>query len=512
MIRILRIGSVAAAGALAAGLALAPANADELSTLRANNELLQQRLDQLAQVGLQHPNLPPGTPSIAGSFPRSFLIPGTNTSIEIGGFVDLHASYFFQGGGQNSNAAVPPGTGVALAAGITLDHVGPTHADNSGAINLSKDWFRMSASESRLFVETRTPTAWGQALSHLEFDFYGCTAGGDFCTDLNRATNPDIPRLRLAYGTLGGFLAGQTWVPGNDLAAGAEIFDFFGTPGTWGFARAPQIGYKAPLAWIPGGTVGVYLVQPTAELATPGGAFESDCGALSQTGTNCYAPTVGENPLKDPLPDFAWVLNFQQPWGHFQLHGMVREEQVKDATFLDKSYIGYGGGFSGAVHPNWFGWSKDNLGFQAFAGVGMGHWSNWTGGSNGTTQSLASNFGGPGMYGSVGGPKDAASAALVSFTQVQQWGGAVNYQHWWTPTVRTNVAYGIGHQDLPVALLGGAKSPEYNTELQVLDANLIWSPVPFINTGVEYTWDHRFTVFHNSGDAHILSYVFRVRF
>src|SRR5438045_4009664 len=54
---------------------LSAARADEISDLRANQELLQRRIDQLAQVPPPAP--PPGGPGgpvLAGSFPRSFVI------------------------------------------------------------------------------------------------------------------------------------------------------------------------------------------------------------------------------------------------------------------------------------------------------------------------------------------------------------------------------------------------------------------------------------------------------
>src|SRR5689334_2271906 len=86
-------------GALAASLLIPlitsanPARGDERTDLRVNQELLQQRIDQLAQSGN------PGAGSVlapttggpvnvqmtGGSFPRSFLIPGTHTSIRVGG-------------------------------------------------------------------------------------------------------------------------------------------------------------------------------------------------------------------------------------------------------------------------------------------------------------------------------------------------------------------------------------------------------------------------------------------
>src|SRR5207248_11681598 len=71
---------------LALATGLPAARADELADLRTNQELLQRRIDQLAQV--PPPGVPPagpGGPVMAGSFPRSFVIPGTEVSLRIGG-------------------------------------------------------------------------------------------------------------------------------------------------------------------------------------------------------------------------------------------------------------------------------------------------------------------------------------------------------------------------------------------------------------------------------------------
>ncbi|HTV88344.1 MAG TPA: hypothetical protein VME41_04935, partial [Stellaceae bacterium] len=72
------IALAAGAPARADGLSMSPptssdaatpaTTADELSQLHANQQLLEQRLDQLeqiAQVGPAHPQLPPGTASLA---------------------------------------------------------------------------------------------------------------------------------------------------------------------------------------------------------------------------------------------------------------------------------------------------------------------------------------------------------------------------------------------------------------------------------------------------------------
>src|SRR5690242_13141178 len=97
-----RIGAVAAIGGLTAVGALLtgmPAvHADELGDLRANQDLLQHRLEQLAQVGEAGTKAAPGEGMTGGSFPRSFIIPGTDTSLRIGGEVRVSVDYFLSGG------------------------------------------------------------------------------------------------------------------------------------------------------------------------------------------------------------------------------------------------------------------------------------------------------------------------------------------------------------------------------------------------------------------------------
>src|SRR5262245_43312144 len=67
---------------------LSAARADELADLRADQELMQRRIDQLAQMPPPPPAAAPGGPGgpvLAGSFPRSFVVPGTEVSLRIGG-------------------------------------------------------------------------------------------------------------------------------------------------------------------------------------------------------------------------------------------------------------------------------------------------------------------------------------------------------------------------------------------------------------------------------------------
>src|SRR5690349_3812707 len=101
-------GLTAAAALVAAQPA---AQADDGVDLRTNQELVQRRIDQLAQNVGAGPVLAPteggpvGVQMLGGSFPRSFLIPGTDTSIRVGGEIRMNATYWISGGNPNQNSA-----------------------------------------------------------------------------------------------------------------------------------------------------------------------------------------------------------------------------------------------------------------------------------------------------------------------------------------------------------------------------------------------------------------------
>jgi hypothetical protein len=69
---------------------LSPARADELTELRAGNLALQQKL---AQARALNGSPASGAAADQGTFPGSFRIPGTQTSIRIGGNVTAIGHY-----------------------------------------------------------------------------------------------------------------------------------------------------------------------------------------------------------------------------------------------------------------------------------------------------------------------------------------------------------------------------------------------------------------------------------
>src|SRR5215472_7710764 len=144
-----------ATAALATVAAASGARADDLQL---NQQLLNSRVDQLAAVGLapdqfgvnQYPAA--GAPVTAGSFPRSILIPGTDTSIKIYGQIAEILDYYLSGSAATTTNGLQNTT-----VGIN-GNVQSLPLYNTVARARSNGIFLQSPRESKMGVETRTPT------------------------------------------------------------------------------------------------------------------------------------------------------------------------------------------------------------------------------------------------------------------------------------------------------------------------------------------------------------------
>src|SRR5215831_13371239 len=161
----------------------------------------------------------------SGSFPNSFLIPGTNTSLRIGGFVKLDVWYDFSVA-QDANVAGGGTTGVAVGSNPLGDNKPGSTAGTRQAHSFNHRT-SFSAAESRFNFESRTPTAWGEVKTFLEADFEGPN-GATYSGGLHTNSDSLAPRLRQAYGTFGPWLFGQTFPLFSDGIASPESLDFAG--------------------------------------------------------------------------------------------------------------------------------------------------------------------------------------------------------------------------------------------------------------------------------------------
>jgi porin-like protein len=581
MMKARKFGTIAALGGSTAALAmltgLAGARADDLQV---NQQLLDTRIDQLAAVGLQpgagavfsvDQNAAAGAAAVAGSFPRSILIPGTDTSVKFYGQITEVLDYYMTGGnpdqgtvwnttvgdnGQVQAIPVPINPGginafTPAAASILGSTQPPAIGTNPGGYapsgtaqtaNLtaqarSNGIFGQSPRESKFGIETRTPTPFGEARTVFEFDWAGSTSFAPGGTDPQSVSDNILPRLRYAYGTLGGLLAGQATSNFSDPDANAETLDFGGNVGEPGHVRIPQVRYTMPAWW--GASLSASAELPETIIATPVGVEASDGGVVPTLTTSCatLAPagpagsggapsatsvgtvtcsttllTAGSTPTdvaKTSAPDFTLAYYIPQPWGHLDLSAVVRPGlDVDDGRFFARDYIGYGGHIGLDYKPGWFGWVKDDFTVHFEGGDAVGPYVN-----SSTNFDLATNYGLPGTsntapagalsnaqvgtYGGFNGPTTAASASEIIFKPTQEIGAEVGYQHWWLDNLRSNINAGFNaHYGIPIALVGPTQASAINKEIITGHANLIWNPVSSVDLGLEYVWGQR-TVLNN---------------
>jgi hypothetical protein len=321
-----------------------------------------------------------------------------------------------------------------------------------------------------------------------------------------------VPRMRYASATLGGFLAGQANSNFSDPDSNIEAIDFSGLVGSPGVSRIPQMRYTIPLAgwWLPG-ALSFSAETPETEWWSP---------ATGVIGSN-PSPAVSPNPLVHPAPDLTAAWYIPQPWGHVDFSGVIRPTlRVKDGMFVDQTFTGFGGHFSGDVKPLWFGWTKDYVAWNVTGGNGIGRYIGAA--SANSTMALVSNY-------TTALAATPAGAATIIIKPVISWGATVGYQHWWTSQLHSNIGMGIYHEDInglsgavcPVGPSGsaaatarvtGAAGCGLNKTLVNALGNVFYSPLAFVDIGLEYMYGHRITVTNQKGDENILESRFRVRF
>ena len=401
----------------------------------------------------------------AGSFPGSFLVPGTQTSFKVGGYIKFDYTYDF-GQQMNINGGASP-FGVAFDSKCFALIGGGSTCVGADAAHHIHGTSQMTASESRFNIETRTPTAYGELKTFLEGDFTnpnGLTNSGS----LHVNSNSFGFRLRQAYGTLGPFLAGQTLSLFRDGAAEAETLDFGGMQAN-GVTRQPQVRYTFDFG--NGLTWAVAAENPQTQI------FNMDTFATKTT----FGAGQG-----DKIPDFTTALVYNAPWGHLNLHGVLRDlywhNGVSEKTFhgSSKSEFGWAIGFSG----NWnVPIGKDSVAWEVAYGEGAGRYVN----SDGPPTPDAF------IFDQCGSPPGVCTPGRTTMHSIPSWLVAANYTHFWTDTLRTNIAGSYWRQDNDFATNAshtGSCSSNINNSLfkqtYTAHANLIWSPVPQTNFGIEF--------------------------
>lgn len=373
-----------------------------------------------------------------GSFPGSFLIPGTNTSLKIGGIAKWDAIYDMSAG------ISPQASQVAIPFAIPLNGTAG-HAIHGSLLN--------DVRQSNFSFDARTPTSYGELDVFALMDFFGQQTTQN--VNLNGVDSWN-QRVVYFYGSLGPLMAGQTpslWFDGQSLP---EVVD-----------PTPYVGQND----------GLSNRHATIRYTYAGAGGLSIAGAVEQPNPSGFDNTTGAT-WQDlglsggwvQVPDFIGKVELDQAWGHIAAAVLVRDQIVR-ASGVRFSKTTWGGHISGHLNT----WGKDALRGSFMVGTGLGEYLSDMGSNAGLqVSSLSVN---PGVV-----------AAPVSY------GVFLGYTHWWTNELRSSLMAGWSHVDLSTSAIS-TQSSQNNLDKRHIGTtlNLIWSPVPQVDLGLEYSWIQRET-------------------
>lgn len=313
------------AATVAASALLAGSTARSETDLEAEVRALRERLVQLeSQMSANKRKVAAAAAVEAGDKPRSWKLPGTNTSMNIGGYVKFDALFDL-----NASSGDAAAIALAPAEGSTADRAG-----NGGS-------FRFHARQSRIWFQTWTPTDWGELRTYIETDFFG---GGNntFGTGFAAGTAPGVLRLRHAYGTLGPVLAGHTWTTFMPVFAGPDTLDFGGPTGQI-FVRQALIRYTHNFGG--GLTLEAALEDPSGDII------------------------VGGAPAAQRAPEGVVALNLRLPTARLWAAGLLRgvEHDTGLGNNSDRELA-----WGAAIAATWEVHARFALGGEASVGRGYG--------------------------------------------------------------------------------------------------------------------------------------------
>ena len=370
----------------------------------------------------------------AGDVKGTIKIPGTDTSIGIGGFVKLDTLFSSVSMGKDKY-----GNQRLEAHEIPVGKI--PAGDN--------DQISMHAKESRFWVKSFTPSRWGDINTLLEMDFYGEPGAYTY-----------TPRLRHGYGTLGNFLAGQTWTTFFNSSALADTLDNTNSVGSLLTLRQPQIRWTQPFT----------LANNNIEWQIAMEAPRTRVWDVSNHGMNTVSASH--------YPDLVTRFNFHPDWGIFSLAGLGRHLQFTPTNNVEQSAWAGAVSLAGKVNTT----GADNLRFMLNYGSGLGRYA------------VNNVF------------ADASINAYGEIDPLTSYSGMMAYQHWWGSAWRSNLVYGFAQSDQP------SFANTANRRTQSVHANLLWSPITQTTIGLEYIYANREMLDAQNGELHRLQFSTRFNF
>ena len=346
-----------------------------------------------------------------GSFPGSYLLPGTQVSVRVGGYLKVDVIHDFDAIGSE-------------------DSFDPRTIPTDGSEGENT---QIHSRQTRLNLDVRTPTEPGDARLFVEVDFFG--SGNSL-------------RLRHAYATIGGLLAGQTWSTFMDEDALPPTLDFE-EPVAYPLIRVAQVRWTQPLAqdWY----VALAIEAPDSEIEAP--------------------RALGHR--EDPWPDLTSRLRWTHGMSHVQVSAYAGGARYrlgmggKDDEFL------WAGLLTGSVKL----FGKNRFLFQLGYGDGLARYRGDL----------------------VAAPDEDGALEALPVAAVM-----ASYEHFWTESLSSNFCYSVAHAS---STHGQAGSAIQNLEYAAV--NLAWRYSSWASVGVEYLYGSREDRDGSLGEANRVMVSFR---
>lgn len=346
-----------------------------------------------------------------------------------------------KGGSSGMSGTTAGGTTYSFGGYVQLDAIHDMKGDQGRAVDMTalplngsaaasrKNTTTFSARTSRLNFKTVTPVDGAVVKTRIEFDFATSEGSETF-------TNSARPRLRHAYGEVGGLLAGQTWSTFMDVDSLPETLEFAGPSGEV-FIRQPLVRYT--MATGDKSNLAVAIENPQADA-------RDDAGTVT---------------AMDRGPDLTANWTLEGDFGHVSLRGLYRPLRVEDGSSANQATAdGFGVGVSGTLKLG----AADTVLYQINYGKGAGR------------------------YIQDANPAAAYKPTPAELSAQKSVGGFVGVQHVWAGSARSTLVYSATSNDNEA---GFGPIDELNKSTSEVHVNLIYSPYKKVDVGIEYIWGER---------------------
>jgi hypothetical protein len=295
--------------------------------------------------------------------------------------------------------------------------------------DVGESYLDLHARESRInFKSAHNLDNGAKMTTMIEFDFLATNDGNE------RVSNSYSPRMRHAFFTYNKWLFGQTWMTFFNVGALPENLDFVGPAESTIFGRQTMVRYtNGP--W-------QFAAENPETTITPyggGGRIVAD---------------------DSRVPDLVGRYNMKGDWGSFTVAAIARELRYENASAgIKDSTSSYGISLSGKFKVG----DRDDFRWMASTGKGLGRYMGLNT-ANGAVLDADGNLQAIDSYGIFG-----------------------SYRHFWNEKWRSNLTLGYLKVDNEVELTGTGVTKK----AQSLHVNLIYSPQPKLDFGVEFMYADR---------------------